>query len=76
VPISGWLEVASTKPGLRKADAGPYRKALGGGRESVTAAIFWLKTRARWKETSVHEHAAHDETPITFKVTYGDSRIL
>jgi hypothetical protein len=34
-----------------------YRKAIGEGRESVTAAIFWLKTRARWKETSVHELA-------------------
>jgi hypothetical protein len=32
-----------------------YRKATGEGREAVTAAIFWLKTRARWKETSVHE---------------------
>lgn len=32
-----------------------YRKATGDGREAVTAAIFWLKTRARWKETSVHE---------------------
>ena len=29
-----------------------YRKAIGEGRESVTAAIFWLKTRARWKERS------------------------
>jgi hypothetical protein len=41
-----------------------FRKAIGEGRESVTAAIFWLKTRARWKETSVHEHAArftHDD---------------
>ena len=27
-----------------------YRKATGEGREAVTAAIFWLKTRARWKE--------------------------
>jgi hypothetical protein len=32
-----------------------YRKATGEGREAVTAAIFWLKTRARWKETSIHE---------------------
>src|SRR3954469_24994862 len=41
-----------------------YPKAIGEGRESVTAAIFWLKTRARWKETSVHEHApqfTHDD---------------
>ena len=28
-----------------------YRKAIGEGREAVTAAIFWLKTRARWRET-------------------------
>ena len=27
-----------------------YRRATGEGREAVTAAIFWLKTRARWKE--------------------------
>ena len=37
-----------------------YRKAIGEGRESVIAAIFWLKTRARWKEVSVHEHVAGD----------------
>lgn len=29
-----------------------YRKATGDGREAVTAAIFWLKTRASWKEGS------------------------
>ena len=38
-----------------------YRKAIGEGRESVTAAIFWLKTRARWKEVSVHEHVEAQE---------------
>jgi hypothetical protein len=32
-----------------------FRKARGEGRESVVAAIFWLKARARWKETSAHE---------------------
>ena len=32
-----------------------FRKATGEGREAVTAAIFWLKTRAGWKETQVHE---------------------
>jgi hypothetical protein len=32
-----------------------YRKATGEGREAVTAAIFWLKTRAGWKETIVQE---------------------
>ena len=32
-----------------------YRKATGDSREGVTAAIFWLKCRAGWKETSVRE---------------------
>ena len=27
-----------------------FRKATGDGYEAVTAAIFWLKTRARWTE--------------------------
>ena len=36
-----------------------FRKATGDGPQSVTAAIFWLKTRARWKETTVNE-VSHD----------------
>jgi hypothetical protein len=42
-----------------------YRKATGDGRESVTAAIFWLKTRAGWKETNIHEHGGIPHQPIT-----------
>lgn len=30
-----------------------YRKAAGDGPQSVTAAMFWLKTRAGWSETAV-----------------------
>jgi hypothetical protein len=41
-----------------------YKKALGQGSGSVAAGIFWLKTRARWKETSVHEHSGPNGTPI------------
>src|ERR1041384_3480580 len=40
-----------------------YRKATGDGRESVIAAIFWLKTRARWKETTVNEVAGTNDPP-------------
>lgn len=29
-----------------------FRKATSDGSQSVTAAIFWLKTRAGWKETA------------------------
>ena len=35
-----------------------FRKATGDGRESVIAAIFWMKTRAQWKETQVTELTA------------------
>jgi hypothetical protein len=41
-----------------------YHMALGQGREAVTAAIFWLKARARWKEVSVHEHGGADGKPF------------
>jgi hypothetical protein len=42
-----------------------FRKATGEGREAVTAAIFWLKARARWKEISMHEHGGIPGQPIT-----------
>ena len=32
-----------------------FRKATGDDRQSITAAIYWLTTRAGWEETSVHE---------------------
>jgi hypothetical protein len=41
-----------------------FRKATGDGRESVTAAIFWLKARARWKEIVLNEHAGVPGAPI------------
>jgi hypothetical protein len=41
-----------------------YRKATGDGREAVVAAIFWLKTRAGWKETALHEISGRGGAPI------------
>lgn len=41
-----------------------FRKATGEGKESVTAAIFWLKTRGRWKETSGVELTGKDGAPL------------
>jgi hypothetical protein len=35
-----------------------FRKATGDHRQAVTAAIFWLKTRAGWKEAPLHEPEA------------------
>ena len=42
-----------------------YRKATGDGREAVTAAIFWLKTRAGWRETAVHEVRTASDRPLS-----------
>ena len=53
-----------------------YRKALGEGREGVTAAIFWLKTRAGWKETSAHEITGKDKQPITIVISAEDARLM
>jgi hypothetical protein len=41
-----------------------YRKATSEGPQSVTAAIFWLKTRAGWKESIAHEVSGADGAPI------------
>ncbi len=44
-----------------------FRKATGEGRESVIAAIFWLKVRAHWKLTSVTEITGKDSGAIDFE---------
>ncbi|MBB6411938.1 hypothetical protein [Mesorhizobium sangaii] len=42
-----------------------FRKATGEGPQSVTAAIFWAKTRMGWKETIVNEHSGQPVHKIT-----------
>ena len=41
-----------------------FKKATGNGPQSVTAAISWLKTRAQWKDTTVHELTGKDGAPL------------
>ena len=36
-----------------------FRKATSDGSQSVTAAIFWLKTRGGWRETPQDHHVGH-----------------
>jgi hypothetical protein len=43
------LDRAQSEANARVAES-LFRKATGEGAQSVTAAIFWLKTRAQWKE--------------------------
>ena len=41
-----------------------YRKATSEGAQSVTGAIFWLKTRAGWRESVSHEVSGPEGAPI------------
>ena len=45
-----------------------FKKATGDGPQSVTAAIFWAKTRMGWKETIVNEHGGVDNNPVRISV--------
>ena len=46
-----------------------YEKAKGG---DTTSMIFWLKSRAQWKETQKHEHGGDpDGAPVHVKVITG-----
>ena len=45
------LDTGQIKTNARVAES-LFRQATAEGRQSVTAAIFWLKTRARWRETA------------------------
>ena len=49
-----------------------FRIATGEGREAVTAAIFWLKTRAGWSEYS----AAQMQRPIGKKAEAEQAAVL
>ena len=57
------LDSAAIKANAKVAES-LFRKATGEGREGVVAAIFWLKTRAGWKETNAHELTGKDGSPL------------
>ena len=66
------LDTGHIKANSRVAES-LYRKATGEGPQSVTAAIFWLKTRASWKESSVHEVTGKDGAPLIIEIQrFGD----
>ena len=67
------LDHGHTKANVRVAE-NLFRKATGDGREAVTAAIFWLKTRAQWKETSIHEHGGANQ-PLRIVFTKSDREL-
>lgn len=61
------LDLGADKANSLVADS-LFKKALANGPSSVTAAIFWLKTRAGWKETVVQEHGSDPNKPLIHRV--------
>jgi len=37
-----------------------FKRATSDGPQAVSAAIFWMKTRAGWRDVNVHEHTGKD----------------
>ncbi|HZT90300.1 MAG TPA: hypothetical protein VFA12_20335 [Stellaceae bacterium] len=58
-----------------KVAEGLYQEATAGKdpRARVTAQIFWLKTRAGWKETTLNEHTGKDGRPIVIRISPEDA---
>ena len=50
-----------------KIGPGLYAQTLDGVTESPPPASFWLKTGAKWKETSVEEAKAPDYPTVLFR---------
>jgi hypothetical protein len=46
-----------------------FKKAIGNGAQSVTAAIFWLKCQAHWKPVEGIEHTGKDGAPLPLPAT-------
>lgn len=65
------LQRAAVRANSRVAES-LFRKATGDGPASVTAAIFWLKARAGWIETSRQEVTGKDGGPVETKVDLED----
>ena len=57
------LDMGQTKATAKVAES-LFRKATTDGPQSVTAAIFWLKTRGGWKETSAVEVGGSGSKPL------------
>ena len=71
---SAELAAAAIKANARVAE-NLYRRATGEGREAVIAAIFWLKARAKWAETSTHELSGKDGEPIRIVISAADASL-
>lgn len=57
------LDLAAIKANAAVAQS-LFKKATGDGKGAVTAAIFWMKTRAGWQDKQLHEHTGQISVTI------------
>ena len=62
-PSPSWLAEGRRAQGNGQGCRVPVPKSPTRDRNAVTAAIFWLKTRAKWKQTSLSEITGKDCEP-------------
>lgn len=60
------LETGTAKANAKVAES-LFQKALGDSSGSVAAAIFWMKSRAGWKETQAHELGGAGGGPVVLQ---------
>jgi len=68
------LDTALTRANAKVA-AALFNKATGDGSQAVTAAIFWLKTRAQWRTVDGHEITGKDGGPIQTEAVLDVSKL-
>jgi hypothetical protein len=68
------LDTGQTKATAKVAES-LFRKATSEGPQSVTAAIFWLKTRGGWKETSTVELGGGGGPAIKVEIAAADANL-
>lgn len=68
------LDIATAKANAMVAQS-LYKKAIGDHQQSVTAAIFWLKTRAGWKDPHRVEVTGEDGGPLRTEATIDVTRL-
>ena len=61
------LDTASAEANQEVANALFLKATTGDDASSVTAAIFWLKCRAGWKDVSKHEVSGPNDGPIVLQ---------
>lgn len=69
------LDLAATQANAAVAQRLFQVATAGTGKEAVTAAIFWLKARAGWRDATKLEHSGTDGGPVQIVLSADESSL-